>query len=716
MYIKKENSGWHELSIFCAYEAGISQVHIKSSSADFSKNYNLSVRPERKVRYVVYLPYEINEVKITNVEFPENKGYTENINFKLNLKRITALSAWYRILNRLRNVVPVFWGKNFLQVVLGLHFQSKGIFKDFRAHVLEMYQRTYCPRSLSDEYARWIEEDEQLCSDRWWNAYTNGGLVNIRYKLFFLLPVTKSFGSTSGLLLTLDSIKAQTLPQWCCLLTVSPDDYEVVSALVKPFREAGWPLDIMVSEKSHLAAELNTALSQLSELTTAESWILILRQGDILGQDMVRAIGSCAGGAACYEALITDEDYLGADGVRCEPVFKPGWNPDMLRSTSYTGRSVLLRRSLLDQLGGYRVSEHSASAEALVHDVLLRAAVLPGNEGGRFFTRIPVILYHCRPGKVADNTSFMAEAVKQSLHTNVQGRAVQSVAKNTFRVQWSLPKYIPQVSLLIPTRDHLEVLRPCIETILERTLYLNFELLILDNQSNCIDTLAYLEQISQRDHRVRVLRWNHPFNYSAINNFGARYARGSVLALINNDIEPVASGWLEEMVSHACRLEVGCVGAKLYYPCGKIQHAGVVLGVGGVAGHGHRFLDQNDDGYMFRLKLVQNVSAVTGACLVLRKAVFEEAGGLNQVDLAVNYSDVDLCLKVREAGYVNLWTPYAELIHHESVSRRAGSTSKKRVRALREAAYMRSTWGEQLDNDPAYNPNLTLTHEDFSLR
>ncbi|WNZ57244.1 glycosyltransferase [Microbulbifer sp. MKSA007] len=253
------------------------------------------------------------------------------------------------------------------------------------------------------------------------------------------------------------------------------------------------------------------------------------------------------------------------------------------------------------------------------------------------------------------------------------------------------------------------------EAILARTCYPNFELLILDNQSRCEGTLRFLNEMKATDSRVSVHRWDHPFNYSAINNFGVSLAKGEIIGLINNDIEPISDEWLTEMVGQVRRPEIGCVGAKLYYPNDTIQHGGVILGIGGVAGHSHKYFSRHEYGYFSRLHLVQNLSAVTAACLLIRKLVFEEVAGLDAENLAVAFNDVDLCLKVREAGYRNLWTPYAELYHHESVSRGADNTFSKRQRAQREAEYMRTRWGDLLDTDPAYNPNLTLAHEDFSL-
>jgi GT2 family glycosyltransferase len=236
----------------------------------------------------------------------------------------------------------------------------------------------------------------------------------------------------------------------------------------------------------------------------------------------------------------------------------------------------------------------------------------------------------------------------------------------------------------------------------------------LDNQSRCKKTLKYLRALS-KEPRVRIIKYDYPFNFSAINNYGAKQAQGELLALVNNDVEVISPDWLSEMVSHACRPEVGCVGAKLYYSDGRIQHAGVVLGIGKVAGHSHKFFPKNAPGYFMRLRLVQNYSAVTGAALVVRKSVYEEVGGLNETSLTVAFNDVDFCLRVRERGYQNIWTPYAELFHHESVSRGAEDSPEKLQRFNREVDYMLECWGDKLIHDPCYSPHLTREHENFEL-
>lgn len=227
--------------------------------------------------------------------------------------------------------------------------------------------------------------------------------------------------------------------------------------------------------------------------------------------------------------------------------------------------------------------------------------------------------------------------------------------------------------------------------------------------------MEFFEAIQREDARVRVVRYDRPFNYSAINNFGETQARGSVLGLVNNDIEVIGEGWLTEMVSQACRPEIGCVGAKLYYSNDTIQHGGVILGLGGVAGHSHKHASRDEAGYFRRLKLPQALSAVTAACLVVRREIYQKVGGLDETNLEIAFNDVDFCLRVRAAGYRNLWTPYAELYHHESVSRGSEDTPQKMERFMKEVLYMKSRWQDALARDPYYNPNLTHARENFSI-
>ena len=279
-----------------------------------------------------------------------------------------------------------------------------------------------------------------------------------------------------------------------------------------------------------------------------------------------------------------------------------------------------------------------------------------------------------------------------------------------------MPAAPPLASLIIPTKNNVALLRQCINSILGKTSYPNYEILVVDNGSDQPETLDYLKTLTANP-QIRVIRDNYAFNYSALNNYAVTFAKGEILALVNDDIEvsEVASAdWLTEMVSHALRPGVGAVGARLWYPNQTLQHAGMVL-VGGVARHVHKHLPKGEAGFNSRAVLTQNFSAVTGACLVVKKTLFEQVGGLNDQELAVGFNDVDFCLKLVEAGYRNVWTPYAELVHHESATRGQDHSPEKQRRAEKELRYMRKRWGDKLHVDPAYNPNLSDGRDDMSF-
>jgi len=356
------------------------------------------------------------------------------------------------------------------------------------------------------------------------------------------------------------------------------------------------------------------------------------------------------------------------------------------------------------------------------HDLLLRyTAGLSANQ----IHRIPQVLCHRRARNIS-----LAPNSKEKYFTTIAGiKALKDhfvtqkinvlIRKgkfpNTYKVSWPFPKSLPLVTLIVPTTDGYDILKTCISSILQKTTYQNYEILIIDNRISCKKTLSFIDTAINKHSHIRVLKWDKLFNYSAINNYAVSQAEGTIIGLINNDIEVISEDWLTEMVSHAIRPEIGCVGAKLYYPNNTIQHAGVILGIGGVAGHSHKHFPRKSRGYNHRLNLVQNLSAVTAACMVVKKAIFNQVGGLDEVNLPVAFNDVDFCLRVREAGYRNLWTPYAELYHHESISRGAEDTLEKQKRAQAEINYLRKTWREHLSDDPAYNPNLTIESDNFSL-
>ncbi|HEY9566452.1 MAG TPA: glycosyltransferase family 2 protein, partial [Thalassobaculum sp.] len=283
------------------------------------------------------------------------------------------------------------------------------------------------------------------------------------------------------------------------------------------------------------------------------------------------------------------------------------------------------------------------------------------------------------------------------------------------RVRYPLPDPAPRVSVIVPTRDRVELLRTAVGSLLEKTDYPDIEVLIVDNGSTEDETRRYFETVTAADPRVRVVTDGGPFNYSRLNNLAAAEATGAVLCLLNNDTEVSHADWLAEMVGHAMRPEVGAVGARLYYGDGRVQHAGVVLGIGGIAGHVFAGLEPGQPGYFSREALTQCYSAVTAACLVTRREIYEQLGGLDEDNLGVAFNDVDYCLRVWESGHSVVWTPFAELYHHESASRGSDEDPTRRARFRKEVQHMRERWQAPIAADPYYNPNLSLAHDDFRL-
>lgn len=394
----------------------------------------------------------------------------------------------------------------------------------------------------------------------------------------------------------------------------------------------------------------------------------------------------------------------------------------MLYSHNYISHLGVYRKEIIYSVGGFRIGFEGSQD----YDLLLRCINhIESNVCGRDLTNkiihVPHILYHWR---VLEGSTALSEGQK-SYSQDSGVKALQSALPNTivepgplantYKVNWPIASEEPLVSLVIPTKNGMKLVKQCIESIEKLTSYKNWEILLVDNQSDKAEDIAYFKQLS-RDKRVLLLSYDKPFNYSAINNYAIEYAQGSIVVLLNNDVEVISPDWLSEMVSLCSRDEIGCVGAKLYYPNDTLQHAGVILGLGGVAGHSHKYFDKDQDGYFKRLKIRQNLSAVTAACLAVRKDVYNQVNGLNEEDLTVAFNDVDFCLKVQAAGYKNVWTPYAELYHHESISRGTEDTPEKRARFASEVDYMKRTWNSELRNDPYYHPLLTRDREDFSKR
>lgn len=415
-----------------------------------------------------------------------------------------------------------------------------------------------------------------------------------------------------------------------------------------------------------------------------------------------------------YDIVYSDEDKIDDSGRHFDPNFKPGYSPDMLLAQNYICHFLVVRRALLEEIGGFRPGLDGSQD----HDLLLRLC-----ERSQRIGHVPKVLYHWRVH--AASTAADPNAKPTSWHAGlravdeaIQRRGIEGSAEfghyaHTYRVKRAITGS-PLVSIIVPFRDKPELLETCARSVLEKTTYGHYELICVDNGSVEEKTHALLKTLRERDDRVRVLSYGRPFNYSAINNFAAAHARGEHLLFLNNDTEVVAPEWLEAMLEHSQRPDVGVVGAQLLYGDGTLQHAGVIAGLGGAAGHAHLNLPADAPGYFCRAQMIQDLSAVTFACAMSRREVFERLGGLNETDLRIAFNDVDYCFRARELGYRVIYTPYARLYHYESKSRGYEDSPEKIVRFNEEIRYLQNRHKTLLESgDPFYNPNFRLDCESF---
>ncbi len=411
----------------------------------------------------------------------------------------------------------------------------------------------------------------------------------------------------------------------------------------------------------------------------------------------------------CSLGMLLRQDNFGVNLYYCDhlssdlvPTFKPQWNKELAYSNYYMGHGCFYP---LDKFMSF---EHWLNFHSHYQRVLYLI-----EENNTQFTHVEHLLIKEGLGLASETADDDLLALNRYLST-YGANATLGLLPKTYKVRWPLPDAPPLVSIIIPTKDRKDLVEQCIQSIYTTTEYPNFEIILVDNQSYDLDANQYFQRLQHRG-RIRLYRYEKPFNYSAINNFAVTKAKGRHVILMNNDIEVISETWLEDMVRQLEREEVGCVGAKLYYPDNTIQHAGVILGLGRCAGHSHKHYGREESGYMNRLKLTQNYGAVTAACLGIRKSVFNSVGGLNEANLSVAFNDVDLCLKVQAAGYQNVWSPFIEMYHHESVSRGDDHAPEHFSRFMAEVNYMQKTWNLDNCQDPAYSPWLTIEREDFTI-
>lgn len=563
-------------------------------------------------------------------------------------------------------------------------------------------------------YADWLRRnatfgpERRACLERQVPALAQQPLISI------VMPAYNS--DPRFLREAVDSVRDQVYPHWELLLADDASDAPATRALLNELDGLEGRVRVLHREENgHIAAASNTALTAASG-----EWVGFLDHDDRLAPDALFRVAEVIAEDPGVGLVYSDEDKIRENGERYEPYFKPDWNPDLLRSQNYINHFSVYRRDLLDAVGGLREGFEGAQD----YDLVLRVTERLDPQAIR---HVPRVLYHWRAVETSTASAgevkpYAVEAARRALQEHLErtGHADTVVLPAPgfegmwWRVRYALPTPPPRVSVVMPTRNGLKVLMDAVASVLDAADYPDVELIVVDNASDDPATLRYLEFL-QQDPRVKVVRDERPFNFSQLNNEAVPYASGAVLVFLNNDVKARDRDWLRELVSHALRPGVGVVGAHLLFADDTLQHAGCILGVGGVAAHA--FLQQPDGsaGYMGRGALIQNYSAVTAACVAMRRSVFEEVGGFDAENLRVAFNDIDLCLRVLRAGYRNVWTPYARLYHFESISRGYEDTPEKQERFRGEIQYMRRQWGELLDADPAYNPNLSLDDAQFRL-
>ncbi|MBZ0092100.1 MAG: glycosyltransferase [Sulfuricellaceae bacterium] len=509
----------------------------------------------------------------------------------------------------------------------------------------------------------------------------------------------------------IESVQRQLYPNWELCIADDASTAPGIRPILERYAHEDSRIKVVFRESNgHISAATNSAFA----LATGE-YVALLDHDDILAEHALFWVAEAINGRPEAGLIYSDEDKLDEDGRRYDPYFKCDWNYDLFLSHNLITHLGVYRADLVRGVGGCREGYEGAQD----YDLALRVVERLRREQ---IVHIPRVLYHWRAHAASTSKQGAAKpyawlAGERALNSHLARMGTKARAEllpeGHYRVHYDLPSSVPHVTLIIPTRNGLALIRQCVDSILEKTSYPNYDILIVDNGSDDPAVLAYFEAL-KGDKRIRILRDERPFNFSALNNLAVTQAKGELIGLINNDIEVITPDWLTEMASIAIQPGVGAVGARLWYPNDTLQHGGVVL-VGGVAGHSHKGLAKGLPGYAKRAVVLQSFSAVTAACLLIRKTIYQEAGGLDETNLKVAFNDVDFCLKVRELGYRNVWTPYAELYHYESATRGYEETPEKRSRFDQETVYMKKRWGALLLNDPAYSPNLTLDREDFSF-
>lgn len=584
----------------------------------------------------------------------------------------------------------------------GLRYLKHYGVKEFWVRLHERFEPEEVPYGpWYEQYIPTREELEKQRKKKW----------NYGPKISIIVPAYKT--PEAFLRQMMDSLLAQTYANWeLCIANASPEDASMEYVLKEYAKKDSRILWKKLEENKGIAENTNEAFA----MATGE-FAGLLDHDDLLAPNALYEVAKALETEPDIDVLYTDEDKVRGDEVleHFQPHLKPDFNIDLLRSNNYICHFFVVRKSLLEKTGGFR-REYDGAQD---YDFIFRCTQAAGK-----IHHIPEILYHWRThqSSTADNPEsklYAFEAGKRAIEENLRQNGLIGEVSHTkdygfYRVKYPVQGE-PLVSIIIPNKDAKEDLEKCIQSILEKSSYTNYEILIVENNSTGEEIFSYYKELSENS-RIRLLRWKREFNYSAINNYGAKKAKGDYLLFLNNDTEVISPDWIEEMLGFCQRPDTGIVGARLYFGNNTVQHAGTVIGIGGIAGHMFTDMPRERSGYMHKAAIIQDLSAVTAACMMVKRQVFDEVQGFEE-QLSVAFNDVDFCLRVREKQYLVVYDPYVELYHYESKSRGAEDSKEKVHRFQSEIEFMRCRWETLLKKgDPYYNKNLSLVKWNYSLK
>lgn len=602
------------------------------------------------------------------------------------IKKISKLEALLRIYRR---ILPVFFDKHLpnLELIQAFNLSlGKALFKPRETYYQISYARAKrLYKNIS--YEDWIKNFDELTDEKRKKLTEKASSINIKVSL--LVPWVENLECG---IRTIESVKKQIYKNW--ELFVCAQDEKIYETFKDNYKD-----------DKRIKIVLSKNPFELFVKNLEGEFLGVIFCGDTLSENALISMLEYVDKNTVV--LYSDNDFI-VNEKRTNPQFKPDWNYEYLLSYNYVQNLVLFRKKEILEIGGF----NEDAGSYVIYEVLIRLSEKVKKENVK---HVPQVLYHSLASKKIEDWERCVSILNKHLAKKKQILEVKKgYIPHTFKVIYKLPSPPPLVSIIIPTKDKHNFLKTCIYSILNKTTYSNYEIIILDNGSRQKETLEFFNEISKIEN-IRILRLDIPFNFSKFVNIGVSYSRGLYIILLNNDTEVVTEDWIESLISYACQDYVGAVGAKLLYPDGTIQHAGVIVGLHGVADHAFKGLDGNSYGYMFRAILPQDLLAVTAACMMFRKEVFEKVGGFDE-SFPVNFNDTDFCLKLIEKGFRVIYNPYVILYHHEHATRGETMMEPSMLKqAQKERKKFVKRWKKYILNDPFYNPNLNRYKNDFSI-